>query len=32
MKYEIPNDDISQFDDYDAAVDEAISSVAAAYQ
>ena len=32
MKYEIPNDNISQFDDYDAAVDEAISSVAAAYQ
>ncbi len=32
MKYEIPNDDISQFDGYDAAVDEAISSVAAAYQ
>ena len=32
MKYQIPNDDLSQFDQYDAAVDQAVASVAAAYQ
>ena len=32
MKYQIPNDDLSQFDQYDAMVDQAVASVAAAYQ
>lgn len=32
IKYEIPNDDLAQFDAYDKAVDDAIASVAAAYQ
>lgn len=32
MKYQISNDDLSQFDQYDAAVDQAVASVAAAYQ
>ena len=32
MKYEIPNDDMSQFAEYRQAVDEAIASVAALYQ
>ena len=32
IKYEVPNDDLAQFDAYDQAVDDAIASVAAAYQ
>ena len=32
MKYQIPNDDLSQFDQYDAMVVQAVASVAAAYQ
>ena len=32
IKYEIPNDDLSQFDNYNKAVDDAIASVAASYQ
>ena len=32
MKYEIPNDDMSRFDEYRQAVDDAISSVTALYQ
>ncbi len=32
MKYEIPNDDMSRFDEYRQAVDDAISSVSALYQ
>ena len=32
IKYEVPNDDLSQFDNYDKAVDDAIATVAAAYQ
>ena len=32
MKYEIPNDDLSQFGPFEQAVDEAIASVAALYQ
>ena len=32
MKYEIPNDDLSQFGPVEQAVDEAIASVAALYQ
>ena len=32
MKYQIPNDNLSQFDQYDAMVDQAVASVAAAYQ
>ena len=31
IKYEVPNDDLSKFDEYDQAVDEAIASVAAQY-
>ena len=31
IKYEVPNDDLSKFDEYDRAVDEAIASVAAQY-
>jgi V/A-type H+-transporting ATPase subunit A len=32
IKYEVPNDDLSQMDAYDQAVDDAIAKVAAAYQ
>ncbi len=32
MKYDIPNEDLRKFQDYDQAVDDAITSVAAAYQ
>ena len=32
IKYDIPNDDLSQFDAYDKAVDDAIASVVAAYK
>jgi V/A-type H+-transporting ATPase subunit A len=32
IKYEVPNDDLSQFDSYDKAVDDAIAQVAAAYK
>ena len=32
MKYQIPNEDLSQFDQYDAMVDQAVASVAAAYR
>jgi V/A-type H+-transporting ATPase subunit A len=31
-KYDVPNDDLSKFDEYDQAVDEAIAQVAAAYK
>ena len=31
MKYEIPNEDLSKFEAYETAVDEAISQVTAAY-
>ena len=31
MKYEIPNDDLSQFEHYEEAVDQAISQITAAY-
>jgi V/A-type H+-transporting ATPase subunit A len=32
IKYEVPNDDLAQFDSYDKAVDDAIAQVAAAYK
>lgn len=32
IKYDVPNNQLSMFDDYDKAVDDAIASVAAAYQ
>ena len=32
MKYEIPNDDMSQFEEYGHAIDKAIASVSALYQ
>lgn len=32
MKYEVPNDQLEQFNAFDSAVDQAIASVAAAYQ
>jgi V/A-type H+-transporting ATPase subunit A len=31
-KYEVPNDDLDKFDEYDQAVDQAIDQVAAAYK
>ena len=32
IKYDVPNDDLDQFDNYDKAVDDAIAKVAAAYK
>ena len=32
IKYDVPNDDLSKFDEYDQAVDDAIASVSAAYR